>query len=159
MGLTTKIIITTATFGLISYGVMGYVRNKALADNSSVDLKSIKAKIVHFPSEMQVSGIVTADNRTDFPLHVIAQSLSVYLDGKYVSDIKSSQNQLIPQRGFVDIPFSVNFNPLQIIGETLSNINDLTGMSLSIKGTITVRTGVWFARMPIDITHSLSEIL
>lgn len=127
--------------------------------------KLIGAKVHNLSlSGVNATVYVEIDNKGDLSVDVIGQDYNIYVNDKFVSNVKVKDDIRINSNGKSILPLTINFNPQTVLMAGLVNLtsilSDKSKIIISVKGSLSIKTGVLSVKnFGFNVDMTLAEIV
>lgn len=100
-------------------------------------------------------------NNSDINVKILASNFDVFINGAFVSKIKTRQTVDLPAHSASPLNLNVEFDPRQVLkGAAQAMINAANNIQIQVKGRITViSSGIIISNIKVNETIALDEIL
>ncbi len=153
-------VLIVATIGLVSvYFIQQYKKAYMYC------YKFVGAKINSFGlKKADVTVSMKIFNPSDLNVKATQQEYKVYVNDKYISTITSNKTIYLNAMNAATVPLNIVFSPLQVLGVTLLNLDNLTtqkdNLVFRIDGVLSIYSGgVSLKNFKFSIEETLAEIL
>lgn len=152
---TKPLLWSVGGIALIFAGYYGYRQYKLLKQTGFNVIETKKKGVTIDWVSLQLDAEIV--NNSDLTFLIKNQSFDIYLNNKYVGKVTNANQLTINKKSSAKTSYDIGFDPRRVLKS--GNIFDIYNGTISLKGGISVKSGIITAKVPFETSFTVKSLL